>query len=68
VSVHLLKNSVPDLRTVMSFVAEEHPTATRGVVIVFDEQGGMHMQFACSQQEMALAAVRLTYLAGAGGK
>ena len=47
----------------MAEMREQHPGAQTGIVIVFDEDGGMHTQWHCNSQEMSFASVRMAKLA-----
>ena len=44
-------------------VMEKCPNAKSGIVMIFDDQGGLHTMMHCNAQEMALASVRLAKLA-----
>lgn len=61
--ITMLPGSQPDLKIMMAMVCEEYPGVSRGIVIVFDENGDMHTNFRCNDQEMALAGARLLHLA-----
>jgi hypothetical protein len=62
-SIAILPGSLPSVETMMAIVREQYPGASKGIVIVFDEDGGMHTHYRCNDQEMALAGSRLLYLA-----
>ena len=59
----LLPGASPSLEFMMAEMREQHPGAQTGIVIVFDADGGMHTQWHCNSQEMALASVRMAKLA-----
>lgn len=61
-SIEILPGSAPSLEVMMAVIREEYPGAKTGIVIVFDEDGGMHTHYRCNDREMALAGSRLLHL------
>jgi hypothetical protein len=62
-TVEVLSYKHLDLATLLLVVKDKYPNVRDGIVIVFDEQGGMHTEYCCNDQELALASVRLAHLA-----
>lgn len=60
--IEFLPGSLPDVDTMSAKVREDYPAAKRGIIIVFDDDGVMHTHYSCSEQQMAMASVRLAYL------
>lgn len=57
-----------NLETVCARMVEEFPHATASIVVVFDGEGTMHIDYSCSNAELAYSGSRLLHLANHGDR
>ena len=65
-NVVALRGKDETLETLFSRICNEYPGVVTAIVVVFDRDGGMHTHYRCNDQELAMAASRLLFLAGSG--
>lgn len=65
--ITLMPGSMPDIDTMMAVMREEVPGARRGIVVVFDDEGTIHIRWSCNLQQMSFASLRLAHIVNREG-
>lgn len=59
-----ISNGFTSIQDMVDDLIRMYPDARAGIFVLIDRNGGVHTHYQCNAQEMAMAAVRLSYLAG----
>lgn len=55
-----------DIRVAIRDILDKNPDSSKGIVVLFDEQG-MHKAFVCNSSQLAFAAADMLYTSATNG-